>query len=54
MKDRADNSNLEFTNLVEAEFRLDAITIRGDFKIGSDQTICTEDDLGKDKTVEVG
>ena len=28
--------------------------IREDFKIGLDQTTCTEDDQGMDKTIEVG
>ena len=34
--------------------RLDVITIREDFKIGSDQTTCTEDNQGMGKTIEVG
>ena len=54
MKDRIDNSNLECTDLIEVEFRLDAITIREDFRIDSDQTTHTEDDQGMDKIIEVG
>ena len=54
MKDRIDNSNLECTNPIEAEVRLDATIIREDFKIGLGQTTHTEDDQGMDKTIEVG
>ena len=36
-----------------AEFRLDVTMIREDFRIGLDQTTCTEDDQGMDKTIEV-
>ena len=54
MKDRRDNSNLECTNQVEEEVRLDATVIREDFKIGLDQTMCTEEDQGMDKTIKVG
>ena len=37
MKDRPDNSNLRFSNPIEAEVRLDAIMIREDFQIGPDK-----------------
>ena len=49
-----DHSNLECTNPIEAEVRLDAATLKEDFKIGLDQTMHTEDDKGMDKTIKVG
>ena len=54
MKDRTDNSNLECTNQIEVEVRLDAITVRNDFKITLDPTTHTEDNHIMDKTIEVG
>ena len=54
MKDRTDHLNPNYTNLIKVEVRLDVTMIREDFKIGLDQTTCTEDDLGMDKTIEVG
>ena len=38
--DRIGHFNLKFTNLIEAEVRLDVITVREDFKIGSGQIQC--------------
>ena len=52
--DRIDNLSHEYISLIEAEVRLDAITIREDFRTGSDQTTHTEDDQGMGKTIEVG
>ena len=54
MKDRTDNSNLKCTSPIETEVRLDAITIRENFKTGLDQTTNTEDEQDMDKTIEVG
>ena len=54
MRDRTDNSNHEYINLIEAEVRLDVTMIREDFRSGLDQTICTEDDQGIYKTIEIG
>ena len=53
MKDRKDHSNLECTNPIEAKVRLDTTTIREDFKICLDQTMCTEDDQDMGKSIEV-
>ena len=53
MKDRIDHSSLKCINLIGAEARLDANMVREDFKIGSDQITCTEDDHGMDKTIQV-
>ena len=39
---------------MEVEVRLDITMIREGSKIGLDQTMHTEDDLGMDKTIEVG
>ena len=54
MKDRIDHLNIEYISLIEAEVRLHAIMVREDLKTGFDQTTCTEDDQGMDKTIEVG
>ena len=54
MKDRTDCLNPVYTNTIEVEVRLDVTMIREDFKIGLDQTTCTEDDQGMDKIIEVG
>ena len=54
MKNRTDHLNPEYTNLIEVEVRLDITIIREDFKIGLYQTMCTEEDQGMDKTIEVG
>ena len=54
MKERTDHLNAEHTDLTEVKVRLDVTIIREDIKIGLDQTMHTEDDLGMDKTIEVG
>ena len=54
MKDRIDNLSHEYISLIEAEVRLGIPMIREDFKTDLDQTMCTEDDQGMDKTIEVG
>ena len=54
MKDRIDNLSHEYISLIEEEVRLDVTMIREDFRTGLDQTTCTEDDQGMDKTIEVG
>ena len=54
MKDRTDHLNPVYTNPIEVEVRLDVTMIREDFKIGLDQTTCTEDDQDMNKFIEVG
>ena len=54
MKDGTDHLNPVYTNPIEVEVRLDVTMIREDFKIGLDQTTCTEDDQDMDKIIEVG
>ena len=54
MKDRIDNLSIENISLIEAEVRLDATTIREDFRTFLDQTTNTADDQGMDKIIEIG
>ena len=54
MKDRLDNLSHGYISLIKAEIILDVTMIREDFRTGLGQTMCTEDDQGMDKNIEVG
>ena len=56
MEDEGQNRQFKpwYISLIEAEVRLDVMTIREDFITGFEQTMHTEDEQGMDKAIEVG